>query len=96
MTPFSLSFKNEHIIYEKTVKCTVKSHEFNLSYNPSLLKEGSEENLMDYVTESFFSPYVTSIGLYDDFGNLLAVAKFGQPIPTSAETDFNFLIKLDL
>ena len=96
MVPFHLSFKNEHILYEKTVKCTVKNNEFNLSYNPSLLQSGSYENLMPFVTGSDFSPFVTTVGLYDNSNNLLAVAKFGQPIPMSAATDYNFIIKLDL
>lgn len=96
MTPFSLSFKNEHIIYEKIIKCTVKATEFNLTYNPSLLQSGSQENLMPFVTGSDFAPYATSLGLYDNMHNLLAVAKFGQPIPMSSGTDYNFTIKLDL
>lgn len=95
MTPFHLSFKNEHRIYEKIVKCTVKNNEFNLSYNPTLLASGSEENMKYFVTGSDFSPYVTAIGLYDNFHNLLAVAKFGQPIPMSSATDYNFILKLD-
>jgi hypothetical protein len=96
MTPFALSFKNEHIIYEKIIKCTAKNSEFNLSYNPTLLQSGSFENVQSYATSSSFSPFVTGLGLYDDFGNLLAVAKFGQPIPMSSDTDYNFLIKLDM
>lgn len=96
MIPFALSFKNEHIIYEEIIKCTVKSTDFNLSYNPSLLQAGSQENLMPYVTGSDFSPFVTTVGLYDNSQNLLAVAKFSQPVPMSATTDYNFIIKLDL
>jgi hypothetical protein len=96
MTPFSLSFKNEHVVHEKTVKCTVKNSEFNYSYNPTLLDNDSEANLKYFATGSDFSPFVTSIGLYDDLDNLLAVAKFSQPIPMSAATDYNFILKLDL
>lgn len=96
MTPFVLSFKNEHIIYEKIIKCTVKNSEFNLSYNPSLLQSGSFEDVNLFATSSSFAPFTTGLGLYDDYGNLLAVAKFGQPIPMSADTDYNFLIKLDV
>lgn len=96
MTPFHLSFKNQHTVYEKTVKCTVKSNEYNLSYNPSLLVSGSQENLVGFATGSAFYPFVTTVGLYDNEQNLLAVAKFGQPIPMSAATDYNFILKLDM
>jgi hypothetical protein len=34
----SVSFQNEHIIYENEVRCIIRESDFNLSYNPSLLK----------------------------------------------------------
>lgn len=90
---FDILFLNEHIIYEKIIKCTVKDYEFNLSYNPTLSKSGS---LKCFATASDFHPYVTTVGLYNDNNDLLAVAKFGQPIPVSQDTDTTYLIKLDL
>jgi hypothetical protein len=39
---------------------------------------------------------VTTVGLYDNNYNLLAVAKLAQPLPTSAVTDTSILINLDL
>ena len=93
VTPFTLSFKNKHTIYEKIVKCTIKSEELNSSYNPSLQQSGS---LIPFATSSSFNPYMTGVALYDDANNILAVAKFGQPIPLSGKTDFNVFIKLDM
>ena len=49
----------------------------------------------DFVTGSDFSPYVTTVGLYDEEQNLLAVAKLGQPLPTSQTTDTTILINID-
>jgi hypothetical protein len=43
-----------------------------------------------------FTPYVTTVGLYDNAYNLLAVAKLAQPLPLSAVTDTSILINLDL
>lgn len=55
--------------------------------------------LKDFATGSIsgseFSPYVGSIGLYNDAGDLLAVAKMATPIPLSSNTDMTFLIKYD-
>ncbi len=34
---FTLSFKNEHTVYENEVRCLVKSSDYNLSYNPTLV-----------------------------------------------------------
>jgi hypothetical protein len=92
---FNLSFKNEHIIYENEVRCVVKESEFNLTYNPSLQSDSSG-SLYDFATGSFFSPYVTTLGLYNDSNELLAVAKFGKPLLISPDTDMTFMVKYDL
>jgi hypothetical protein len=46
-------------------------------------------------TGSDFQPYATTLGLYNDDNELLMVAKFGQPVPISLETDMTFLIRYD-
>ena len=64
--------------------------------NPSVLKnEGDPYVLEDFTTGSFFKPYVTTIGLYSDGYELLAVAKLGQPIRMSDETDTTFVVRWD-
>jgi hypothetical protein len=92
---FNLSFKNEHIIYENEVRCIVKESEFNLSYNPSLSSDESG-SLYGFATSSSFNPYVTTLGLYNDNNELLAVAKFGKPLLISPDTDMTFVVKYDL
>ena len=91
---FSFSFQNSLTIYEQTYRLRVKQHDFNYSYNPTLLDESG--SLQSFSTTSSFQPYITSVGLYNEARELLAVAKFGQPVPMSANTDYNFNIKLDL
>jgi hypothetical protein len=93
--PFNLSFKNEHIIYENEIRCVVKESEFNLSYNPSLTSDESG-SLYGFATSSSFNPYVTTLGLYNDNNELLAVAKFGKPLLISPDTDMTFVVKYDL
>ena len=92
---FSISFKNEHVIYEQNIKCTVKEYEFNYTYNPSSLMSGSGATVRSFVTSSVFTPYVTTVGLYNDDHELLAVAKLSQPIPLSQDTDSNILVRYD-
>ena len=53
------------------------------------------EDIANFATGSQFKPYVTSVGLYDDDGNLLVVGKLGQPIKASSETDTTFVIRFD-
>jgi len=45
---------------------------------------------------SYFRPYTTTLGLYNDNNELLAVAKFGKPIMMSPDTDMTFVIKYDV
>ena len=98
---FSLSFKNEHTVYENEVRCVIQNTEFNLSYNPTLVNNYQSGSLKNFATGStlpsgsFFTPYATAIGLYNDDNDLLAVAKFGKPILMSPYTDMTFVVRYD-
>jgi len=89
------SFSSSLTIYETKYKCTIRENEFNFSLNPSLISGSTDGTTYGYVTSSYFSPFVTTVGLYDEFQNLLAVGKLAQPLPTSATTDTTILINLD-
>ena len=104
----TLSFSSSYTIYEAQYKCTLRESEFNATLNPSAQKSGSvvevsgsyfyqraDGTLSNNVTGSYFSPYVTTVGLYDEAQNLLAVGKLAQPLPTSATTDTTILINID-
>lgn len=54
-----------------------------------------DNELKSFATASYFSPYVTTIGFYNDSNQLLAIAKMAQPVPLSNETDTTFIVKLD-
>jgi hypothetical protein len=90
-----LSFKNEHIIYENEVRCKVGENDFNMSMNPTISIDNSG-SLRDFATGSIFAPYVTTVGLYNNRSELLAVAKLAQPIPLSSTTDTVFVVKYDI
>jgi hypothetical protein len=103
------AFSSSMTIYETQYKCTIRESEFNATLNPSAQVSGSlvaisgsyfyqrgDGTLADNVTGSYFSPYVTTVGLYDELQNLLAIGKLAQPLPTSDTTDTTILINLDL
>jgi hypothetical protein len=46
-------------------------------------------------TGSFLSPFITTIGLYDDNCDLVAVAKLPQPIKSEPDIPVNFIIRFD-
>jgi len=89
------SFSSSYSIYETQYKCTIRESEFNFSLNPSLISGSTDGTIYDFATGSNFSPYVTTIGLYNENQELLAVGKLSQPLPTSPTTDTTILINLD-
>ena len=46
-------------------------------------------------TGSFLSPFITTIGLYDEDMDLVAVAKLPQPIKSEPDIPINFIIRFD-
>ena len=93
-TNVTCSFSSSYTIYEAQYKCTIRENEFNATLNPSAQLSGSGQ-LANNVTGSYFEPYVSTVGLYDENQNLLAVGKLAQPLPTSATTDTTILVNID-
>ena len=46
-------------------------------------------------TGSFLAPFITTIGLYDDNCDLVAVAKLPKPIKSDPEIPVNFIVRFD-
>lgn len=46
-------------------------------------------------TGSYLAPYITTIGLYDDSGDMVAVAKLPQAIKNLPDYDVNFIVRFD-
>ena len=105
------SFNSSLTLYETQYKCTIRESEFNFTLNPSAELDGQlitytniqtssfyqpgNGQLNNSLTGSYFAPYVSTVGLYDDNQNLLAIGKLSQPLPTSATTDTTILINID-
>lgn len=73
----------------------VKNQEFNYSNNPSFVKTGSLAGELKF--EEFSSDprvYITSVGLYNETNDLIAVAKLSKPLLKSFDTEA--LIKIGL
>ena len=50
---------------------------------------------LGFVTSSFFNPYITTVGLYNEEFELLAVGKLAQPLQSSPTTDTTILVNID-
>jgi hypothetical protein len=97
-TNITCSFNSSYKIYETQYKCTIRENEYNLSLNPSIISGSNSASLgipYGFITESYFSPYITTVGLYDEAQNLLAIGKLAQPLPSSPTTDTTILINID-
>jgi hypothetical protein len=106
-TNVTCSFSSSLTIYETQYKCTARENEFNFSQNPTITSGSTAnsssvgtfytpaENLYGFATGSYFQPYVTTIGLYNEQQQLLAIGKLAQPLPLSPTTDTTILINID-
>jgi hypothetical protein len=65
---FTGTFKSKATFFEHEIICKIRKNEFNFTQNPSIKKNRDSDvsKIEDYVTSSFFNPYVTTIGLYND------------------------------
>lgn len=65
-----------------------KSGSWKTSYNQATIFE-------PFVTHSNFSPYVTTVGLYNDFNQLLAVGKLSKPFKNDPEISLGIVVRFD-
>ncbi len=93
----TLSYKNTHLITENEYQCTMNENEFEFTSNISARKIpfSQDTDIANFATGSNFKPYITTIGLHDDNGELLVVGKLSQPVRASSETNTTFIIRYD-
>ena len=90
-----LEWKSNLPIYTHNYHCRVKANELNFTLNKTAVDQTTGQ-IKDNISGSAFQPYVSTIGLYNDANELVAVAKTPTPIPKSTQTDMSFHIKLDM
>ena len=94
----NVTARGTHTIFEKEIACTVGAGEFNRSSNPTLHEYNPISNQYEFkgfTSESQFKPYVTAVGLYDDYGRMIAIAKFGSPLQLPSNTDTTIIVRYD-
>ena len=92
----NVAFSSSYTMYESQWKATIEESEFNFSQNPSIISgSAGGDELYGFTTGSYFQPYVTTVGLYDNNQELLAIGKLSQPYPLSRTTDTTFYINID-
>ena len=91
------SFQSTMTIYESQYKCTLNPNEYTYTQNPSAISGSSNSGIVyNFLTGSYFQPYITTVGLYNNANQLVAVGKLSQPLQSSNVTDTTILVNLDL
>ena len=95
---YELTYDSTVTLYEHEWRCETKEHEFNVTVNGSLMDPSTLDSsqMIGISTHSLFMPYVTTVGLYSDNYELLALGKMARPIKTSVETPITFVVRMDL
>jgi hypothetical protein len=75
----------------------IKLHSIQSNVNPTVFSGFGEYDYSSSLdtTGSFLAPYITTIGLYDDDLNMVAVAKLPQPIKSMPDYPLNFIVRFD-
>jgi hypothetical protein len=92
---YTASYKSTMTIYELGVIVRAPRGSLNVSSNPTTLLD-DDITIASFATGSDFQPYITTIGLYNDRNEMVAVAKLAQPIRKREDVDINFLVRVDL
>jgi len=93
-TSTAITFQNETIINSTIFFCRAAAGEFNYSTNPTYTDDSGKIVVVDTVADQPFS-YITTVGLYDNSENLLAVAKLSRPIEKNPNNELTIRVRLD-
>jgi hypothetical protein len=99
---FNQSLFNPSLQYYKAVtgsyysgSTLVQFKNYDFTPNPKLVATASSgEALIDLFDSGGLTPYITTIGLYNDY-ELVAVAKLARPIPRTSNVPQTFIVKFD-
>lgn len=95
------TYYNSGIRYVKTKidfeDGTTSDYRISSIVNPSIKGGFDDYELYRDIdpTGSYLAPYITTIGLYDDNSNMVAIAKLPQPIKSLHDYPVNFIIRFD-
>ena len=92
---YTVGWQSSHTVYTHHYRCKINESQLNYSQNPSI-KSGSNGYVYDFATGSYFQPYITTVGLYNDANELIAIGKLAQPVPKSRYTDMTFVVNFDI
>ena len=88
-----ITFNNTTELNSTIYFCRAHHSEFNYSTNPTYLT-GSKIRVKTNASDTPVS-YITTIGLYNDNNELMAVAKLSEPLKKTPDVEFTLRVRLD-
>lgn len=88
-----ITFNNTTELNSTIYFCRAHHNEFNYSTNPTYLT-GSKIRVKTNATDTPVS-YITTIGLYNDNNELMAVSKLSEPLKKTPDVEFTLRVRLD-
>ena len=90
----SFSLNSQETITSDFVFCRARNAEFNYTENPSFISGSTGAVLYDLFINSP-TTYITTVGMYNDQNELLAVAKLSKPLKKDFTKEALIRVKLD-
>ncbi len=92
-------YRGSHDIYNYNCLIRIPAGSFNLSLNPTALQAPNSDLIINDMTGSLednaLFPYATTIGLYNDSGELMVIGKLSQPLKMRPDIDQNINVQWD-
>lgn len=89
----NLSFNNTTELNSTVYFCRANANEFNYSSNPTYLSQSQIRTKQVRADEPV--SYATTVGLYGETNELLAVAKLSEPLKKTPSNEFTLRVRLD-
>ena len=89
----TVSCQSEEVITSNYIFVRARNAEFNYSQNPTFIGTDGGVRFTDFITAP--QTFITTVGLYNDNGDLLAVAKLSKPLKKDFTKEALIRIKLD-
>ncbi len=90
---YNLQFNNTVELNSTVYFCRVNHNEYNYSANPTYLS-ASKLRVKTKTTDLPVS-YITTVGLYNDNNELMAVSKLSEPLKKTPDNEFTIRVRLD-
>ncbi len=91
----NIQVNNQTNLQSSVYFCRAYNNEFNYSSNPTFIDDDGLIRVTSGSNVLTTQTYITTVGLYDENDNLLAVGKTNKPVLKSPQTEAVFRLRLD-